>query len=433
MIFLFKRIAFQLRRSPFIKPVGKLVSGSLMSQMITLACMLVITRLFSTADFGAFASLLSFSTILSVIASGRYEFAVMNPSKDEAAAAIIAVSLGLSLIFSLTIALVIIPSVLVLETLGKSPQTHLVYFLPVLVLVQSWYQILVKWNNRQKSYSAITSASIILAIGINGLQILFGLTYQVGAAALALAYLFGNLLAIALLLVVCGRSFSRGLQGFDLGTVRKTLSDYWRFPVFTMPHGLASKGVAEMPIVFLAGFFGAEMAGLFALTRRVLNKPTQLIGTNVGLVLHQRISQAAMSGRSTSYREILVVVLAMGVLMIPVSAIILAYGERLFVLCFGKEWAMAGLFAKIMLPLLVFRMMAVPLGPVFLVFNRQRQMLFLQFFHIGITFLAYWGGTKIGSVYWALSLHAFGSSIAYGLVVFFALRLVRPLGINESD
>jgi O-antigen/teichoic acid export membrane protein len=144
-------------------------------------------------------------------------------------------------------------------------------------------------------------------------------------------------------------------------------------------------------------------------------------------VFHQRISRAKERGTNAAFYETAAVLIAMGVLMIPVAAVILVYGESLFSLFFGPQWAKAGLFAKIMLPALVFRMMAAPVASVFLVFNRQRNLLLLQLLHIGLTVLAYWGGSKIGSIYWALSFHALGSSIAYGLVVLSALLLSRSV------
>jgi O-antigen/teichoic acid export membrane protein len=427
-MFSLKKFWILLRCSNYIKAVGKLVSASFLSQAIAFVCMLLIARLFSAEDFGALAFILSISTILSVVASGRYEFAVMNPKEDSEAARIIATSACLSALFIIIVALVSLPLAFISRSEGNLSQARLFYFLPIIVLLQSWFQILVKWNNRQQYYSVISVGIIVQALSTNGMQIFFGLTWQsAGSAALALAYVLGNLLAIVVMLIFSVRSLRSWLRGFDLVILHQTILKYWRFPAFTMPHGLASKGVPETSVFFLTAFFGVEVTGLFALTRRVLNQPINLLVANVGYVFHQRISRAKERGTNAAFYETAAVLIAMGVLMIPVAAVILVYGESLFSLFFGPQWAKAGLFAKIMLPALVFRMMAAPVASVFLVFNRQRNLLLLQLLHIGLTVLAYWGGSKIGSIYWALSFHALGSSIAYGLVVLSALLLSRSV------
>ena len=56
-----KNIA-RFAKSDFIKSIGTLVSGSILAQVVTLLCSPILTRLYSTSDFGVFTFVISIVT-----------------------------------------------------------------------------------------------------------------------------------------------------------------------------------------------------------------------------------------------------------------------------------------------------------------------------------------------------------------------------------
>ncbi|EFK95942.1 polysaccharide biosynthesis protein, partial [sediment metagenome] len=76
-------------KSEFIKNIFTLLSGSTIAQVITLLAIPVLTRIFTPQDFGFFAVYFSLATIVSTVATGRYELAIMLPKHKKDALSIV--------------------------------------------------------------------------------------------------------------------------------------------------------------------------------------------------------------------------------------------------------------------------------------------------------------------------------------------------------
>ena len=92
----------RILRSEYIRNTLTLVSGNTVAQFIPLLAEPILTRLFPPEDFGLLALFISISSLFSIIATGRYELAIMLPSKERDAMNLVGVSflvtLGTSLI-----------------------------------------------------------------------------------------------------------------------------------------------------------------------------------------------------------------------------------------------------------------------------------------------------------------------------------------------
>ena len=75
----------RLRRSRFVGNVLTLASGTAVSQLITIVAIPLISRLFDPDEFGVAALFLSIVTLLSVVATLRFEKAIVLPKSDDTA------------------------------------------------------------------------------------------------------------------------------------------------------------------------------------------------------------------------------------------------------------------------------------------------------------------------------------------------------------
>ncbi|CAI3797022.1 hypothetical protein DBADOPDK_01656 [Pseudomonas sp. MM223] len=68
----------------FINRVARVLVGTLGAQLITIGVTLLLVRLYSPAEMGAFSAWFSFATIFAVMVTGRYELAIFSTkAKDE--------------------------------------------------------------------------------------------------------------------------------------------------------------------------------------------------------------------------------------------------------------------------------------------------------------------------------------------------------------
>jgi O-antigen/teichoic acid export membrane protein len=69
--------------SDFNKNVVMLFAGTAIAQAIPVAISPILTRLYSPEEFGLFALFFSISNLLGVIATARYELAIVLPKDEE--------------------------------------------------------------------------------------------------------------------------------------------------------------------------------------------------------------------------------------------------------------------------------------------------------------------------------------------------------------
>ena len=70
-------------RSDYFKNISKLVAGTSIAQLISFLAAPVITRLFTPSDVGSFTFLLSIAGGIGLVATLRYELAIILPKENS--------------------------------------------------------------------------------------------------------------------------------------------------------------------------------------------------------------------------------------------------------------------------------------------------------------------------------------------------------------
>ena len=70
-------------KSTFLKSVMVLTSGTVIAQAISYAFTPLVTRLFTTEDFGAFGVFMRIVAFLAAIGTARYELTLPLPKRDQ--------------------------------------------------------------------------------------------------------------------------------------------------------------------------------------------------------------------------------------------------------------------------------------------------------------------------------------------------------------
>ena len=81
-----------LKRSGFSKSLITLLTGTTLAQGITLLISPILSRLFTPHDFGVFGTFLSIVSAIALIASLRYEIAIVLPKKEDVAINLLALA-----------------------------------------------------------------------------------------------------------------------------------------------------------------------------------------------------------------------------------------------------------------------------------------------------------------------------------------------------
>jgi O-antigen/teichoic acid export membrane protein len=341
-----------LGKSELLKHVLILLQGTVIAQIISVVMQLVLRRVFTVSDFGIMALYSSAVGVLAILATGRYEMAIVLPKEDKDARTITRLSIIISVLFNLFLLILllfmggdIMDIILEHELIEPSKVTninavkYLIYCIPLGVFALSVYNSLNYLLTRNKDYRILSNNRIQQAITTNGGMAGFG-ALKFGYFGLFYGYILGLFTSILFMLL----SKASILKG-DYGVAKNSLKKYSDFPLKSLPSGLINMLALQLPTFFIFGFFGAQISGLYDIITRVLNAPITMVGKSVSQVFYQKISSDINEGNQIS-GYILKSTSRLFLFMLIPMAIIFFFGETIFGFVFGVEYEVAGRLAS---------------------------------------------------------------------------------------
>lgn len=339
--------------------VLRLMTGTSIAQAIPIAVSPILTRLYSPEDFGIYALFLAIMAVVSSIASGRYELAIVLPSDDEdafnIAALCVLIAAGVSIFLLLAVLAFGYRIALALET----PSLYLwLYVLPLVIFASALWNVLNYLNTRFQNYTDIAVSQVYRSVTLAASQIVIG-WLKPGAAGLV----FGQLLSSS---AANGRmlknlpSLDRLWRLLSWKGIKTNAIRYLDFPKYTSWAALTNAVSGSITQILLSTVYSVKTLGFYTLTQRALSIPATLISNAVGQVLLQKASQERIATGNTIaiFLKTLSLLLAISA---PIFIGLYFFVERLFVFVFGEEWRVAGEFAKLLMPLFAIKFVVSPL------------------------------------------------------------------------
>lgn len=393
----------------------------------------LLTRLYTPEDFGVLAVYASLLSLITVVASLRYELAIPLPADDRTAASLLVLSfiimLGVSCALGLTVHL-LPDEVYTWNT--TSPLVPYVWLIPLGTIAVGTYKVLNYWTIRKRAFELIARTRLAQGIGNTSIQVAMGVA-QLGPIGLLVGQLVGQTAGITTLGRLLWRRDRDAIDSVTFCSISSAAKSYSRFPLYSTISGFLNTAGLQAPALILAATYGPQVAGWYALGQRVLGIPFNLLGASVAQVYLGEISKLAISNRSALHSLFTRTALRLLLIgSIPVIALTLG-GPWLFEQIFGKDWNQAGLYLQLLALSLMARFVVSPLSDTLNVLERQDLQLVWDAFRLLITF-----GTLIAAYMLDLpSAYAVGSYGAGMLIAYFTLycilwNVVRATRNSES-
>lgn len=330
-------------RNKFLKSIAYLSSATVLAQAIPFFISPILTRLYSPESFGLFGSITAIIGITTVVATFRYELAILMPHDDRDAAYLLYVALCAAILVSIftSIILIYMPSLLGLTT----SNIYIRLVIPFGVVLSSAVITLNYLANRFKQYEQMSFAKILNSVNVAWSQLLIGATsITITKFGLVLGQLIGQTLGL-LYLTFALRKFT--FPVINIAEMHGVAWKYKHMPIYVLPGQLMNTISANLPIFYLGSLYGLEMLGLFVLAYKVLSLPVSMLANAVGDVYRQEASEAFNSfGRCRPL--FLKVFLGLLISSIVPFYVVWLYGEPIVTFLFGEEWQFAGTLVTIM-------------------------------------------------------------------------------------
>jgi len=415
-------------KSEFSRNVLTLMIGTTIAQAIPIAISPILTRIYTPEDFGVFALYMSIASIISVIATGRYELAIMLPKKDSDAINIVALSILISFFVSfISFVIVFIFNTQITNLLNNPEISNWLYFIPITILLTGIYQSFNYWSNRKKQYKRIATSRVVqsgstasanLGMGFGGF----------GSSGLIVGQVLGKSISTAILGKLIWNEDKNKLNEIKNLKIFAMAKKYIKFPKITIWSSFINSFYNDGKFIILGIVFLPNIMGQLYLAFRVLMIPVSIISTNIADVLFQKTS--VMNNIKTSNKEILsklikVLFVLMSIALLP-TAIIYFFGENLFSFIFGKNWTEAGQYASVLAIALFFQFSIAPFCKVFYALEKNDLYLFWEFLRIVIVFLPVlildFLNFKVVNIIWSMSICI---SLSYIILIIFLTKVLN--------
>jgi O-antigen/teichoic acid export membrane protein len=403
-----------LNNRSFASSVLTMLSGSAFALAIPFLASPVLARIYSPDMFGQLGVFVAAISIGAIVATGRYELAIVIPKNQGTALGLTVIALILALIVSSFAALCLaLIAWIKPEYLGKTlPTSVWTMAVPVGIFLLAAIQAFSYWHSRRHAYGLVARARASQAIIMTGCQLLTGFL-SASSFGLMISLLIGALTSLLQLACTGLRELQTGLQRLTRHRVLATAKRYSDMPKYLVVGHLANVVSTQLPVIMLAALYSPYHAGLYAFAERLTLIPCGVVANSVGEVFRQ--SAAQLYRKQGSCIDLFLQTKRRLVALAIVFAItVVALIQYVFPSMLGKAWQEIGQLAISLGILAFFQTISSPLSQTVLLAAMYREDLTWQILRLGLSMFAIYLGYVLHMDFTvSVFFHSLAFAIAY--------------------
>lgn len=334
-----------IRTNAMLKGIFLIGTGSLLAQIAKVVSMPIITRLYGPQNYGLFAVYLSLFSIVTIIASLKYELAI-PVAKDEKVA---------SNLFNLCLLLVAATSVCIMLSLalfgdslllllGASElKPYLWLFIPAFFII-GVFNIFIYWTIRRRNYGIITYTKVYQSFGGVISKIALGFL-PLGPLGLIIGDFISNICGVGKVISKAWREDRDILRRGPIKAILDTAVEYRRFPLYTCSSAVISQITLQVPVLLISSMYGLKEAGYYSLATSILFLPASIIGDGINQVYLGEVTELM---RNNKYKVLESLFLSttskLALIAIPLIGAIAVVAPIIFPIVFGSKWLNVGVY-----------------------------------------------------------------------------------------
>ncbi|MCX6282496.1 MAG: oligosaccharide flippase family protein [Bacteroidetes bacterium] len=341
-------------RSDYFKNISKLVAGTSIAQLISFLAAPVITRLYTPADVGSFTFLISIAGGIGLVATLRYEMAIILPKENRDSVNLAFLSLSIAFIIALLSAVVLfILDRLFFHGLIFNPvYRQWIFLLPALIFLMAASSVFQQWFNHTKEYKSLAYSKILTSASNNLPTLLMGYA-GMGALGLWLGNFTGFLVVVIFFSLIFYSRYRPNIRNYSVPEQIKLAGRYRYLPMANTPQVIVEMVQSYGIVYLLKIFFSASVLGFYSLSLRLLQAPMWLVGISVGQVFYKEASEQYQKDGNL-IKPVVKTIKTSAAIAFPVLIILMTAGPWLIGFVFGHAWDEAGIYARILAPWMFF-------------------------------------------------------------------------------
>jgi O-antigen/teichoic acid export membrane protein len=408
-------------KSPVTRNILTLVSGNVVAFIVPVILYPFVSRIFTPQDYALFGVYFSLFTFLEIASAGRYDFAVVIPSRDEDSINLIAGGLIVAALYSMfLLGVFLIGRDLIAGSLNNPQLSQWLLLLPLALFLVSINKLCNAWLVRRKQFKASSINKGSQKIAEGSAQVALGLT-KVGNG-LVLGDLCGRLFNAAMAIF---QSVRHGLDKNQVNRVAlvRNLKQYIEFPKFgILPAMLNSLG-GTLPVFIVSSYFTSEVSGGFNFSRMILAVPFSLIAAGISQALMQLAAERKNEGKPL-YDDLISIARKLALLCVLVWVLLFFWGPELFSFVFGSKWRLAGEFSSILTISSSIALLVSPFSTLLIVLGKIRWLSLWQVsYFVLVSMLWLLRDATVSEFLWVFVLIDALAYLFFGLIIYRAVKV----------
>ena len=344
----------RITQSSFAQGVAVIGGGTALAQAAGVLLSPILTRLYAPEDMGLLGLFVSFLGVASVLATLRYEVAIVAASSEEDALTLTRSSLILGVFTGLLGALAL-AFMRQKDLLGYGALPLWASFLifPAIV-VFAWAAALRYYAVRQRAFGIVGRFTVAQGVARPMAQVVLAF---MGGAGLLLGDVLGRYLGLTTLWQVLPHTTGRW---FSMHVLKR----YKTYPLIILPSGFLNTLALMAPIPVFISLYGTAVGGSLALAQRVVALPVSLVGAAVADVFYSRAAEIARAKPQALRPFLLTTASRLFLIAFPFGLSLWALAPPLTPWIFGPDWKGAGKMIAIMAPWMVAQLTVTPISRV---------------------------------------------------------------------
>lgn len=396
------------------------MTGTVISNVLKAVAGLILAKQLGDALYGVFATYSATYSILCIVATARYELAIMLPKEDNDGFQLMLLSSGMSVAFSTVLAIGML-----LFGWIFSVELNWFGFIPITLSILGVYSSVNYWLNRTKQYKKLSINRILQGILFCGYSFSFSVIEPLRANSLILGYIFSQATALVIYIIYATIDYKKLKIKVSLKRMKELAFENINFPKLSVASGVINTLAVKLPVYLLGFFFGDKVVGQYGLMENILAAPISIISEAIRDVFRQKASKDYADDHEC-YHTYKTTFRTLALTAIVPFALIMFGGKPILNLFCQDKYLMTGTFILIMAPFYYIKFIVSPLTFMTYIANKQSfDMKWQIMFCIASASGFFLGYIIFHNPYGMLFLYGIALAIMYGISFNYTRRLAK--------
>lgn len=330
-----------------VKNFLTLFSGTIIAQFITLISIPLLSRFFSNIDHGLYGNYITILSYFSIVATLRYELAIVFAKSKKSVNYLIIICLINSLVvFFLSILVIILLKYYYFSNYEWSNISGIIFMLPLSIVFNGVIQTFINYYNRHKNYIELSKVRLFLSVLSNTLPFILSFIF-IKKNVLIISYFIAQLIVATIILLHNYKLIAKIVCDFQPKLFKAVLVRFKKLAIYNSPSTLIDQLASTIPIIFIGYKFGVGASGVYLMATKVVSLPSAILTVPVSQIFFQQVSESHISGKSLKsiFKKSTLILLIISVFFF---GLLFFRGEEIFKVILGNTWSESGRIASIL-------------------------------------------------------------------------------------